>query len=83
MGWVKSHIGIPCNEAADTQAKAATEVGEEQMGLSFPTLATEGGLKQWMVGVRKSEREAIGFGQGKKIGWGRKAFTNYIQERAT
>ena len=42
---------------------------------------TEGGIRQWMTHIRKGERERVEYEKGKKIKWGRKAFTNYARLR--
>ena len=59
LGWIKSHIGIEGNKAADEEAKKAAE-GKTPLGkANSATLITEGGVNKGPLpaGRRKDNRQ--------------------------
>ena len=64
LGWVKSHIGINGNEAADKEAKRAAEEQTAPDGAANTALVTEGGIKQDVSACRKEERQQAWWGRG-------------------
>ena len=51
------------------------------MRKGYATLITEGGVKQTVSAKRRSERPQGGWGQGKVVGWDRKAVKWYTYLR--
>ena len=80
LGWVKSHIGILGDEAADVCAKQAAEgVPLDDYGKG---MSGGGGIRQW---AKRTKKESVEGGEeaviGRAMGWRRKAVTNYCRLR--
>ena len=82
LGWVKSHIRVEGNKAADENAKKAAEGQRDDHGRNKDTtLVTEGGVRQKVSAQRREERQQAGWGLGMVARWGRRATTWYTYLR--
>ena len=75
VGWVKSHAGIKGNEMADRQARKGA--GMKTQGGQV----TEGGIRQKVKECRREAGQAIGYGKGKVMSWGRCTYTQLRTNR--
>ena len=75
IGWVKAHEGIEGNELADVHAKRAAEAMEDRKTV------TAGGIRQRVKQERKEWREEESYGKGRRVGWDRRAMSNFTQLR--
>ena len=79
ISWVRSHIGIPGNEAVDRAAEFQSFLGPVA---GSPNITTFEGLRAHGKAIRKEARSQPGFGMGNRPMWNRRSLSAYTWMRS-